>query len=333
MTDAVLSGQPDVASADRVADLPKPATPVEVRERLLDLLRRDLVGPHPDLDPDLAREVLTGVAPSTWYLTGFLGPRRKTGAASSFAAASGNDVAEEQAAEDMLEAQRAAENLSEVTPGRGDAPDEGNPESPPMRSFQPSSLGLTVLLPRDARELRARVTWGDYVTEPKLDDAVFLEAAREDAEKRGEVPKTPPRQTLHWRRIPREEKLPIPIRPGDVPQRIIVLNSASPMAPGGGLELVVSARPIDTAGIDGVKRELLAVTVFLVNSRPMTMRFRDVVFCFQARLQLDFPAGFEHRDDRASYDAPDFDERLADLHYSEVCSYAVGQYFRRLGRS
>lgn len=324
MTDTVLSGQPGAPLADRLADLPKPTTPVEIRVRLLDLLRRDLVGPHPDLDPDLAREVLTGVAPSTWYLTGFLAARRKTGAARRFAAATGTDVEEEQAAEDLLEAQRAAESLSEVTPGRGDTPDEGNPESPPMRSFQPSSLGLTVLLPRDARELRARVTWGDYVTEPKLDDAVFLEAAREDAEKRGDVPKIPPRQTLDWRRIPREEMLIITIRPSDGPQRVVVPNSASPMASGGGLELVVSARPIDTAGIDGVKRELLAVTVFLVNSRPMTMRFRDVVFCFQARLQLDFPTGFERRDDRASYDAPDFDERLADLHYSEVCSYAVG---------
>ena len=37
-----------------------------------------------------------------------------------------------------------------------------------------------------------------------------------------------------------------------------------------------------------------------------------------------FDRGFENRDDRASYDATDFDERLADLHYLDVCSYAVG---------
>ena len=97
------------------------------------------------------------------------------------------------------------------------------------------------------------------------------------------------------------------------------------MAPGGGLELVVSARETVTAGIDGVKRELLAVSVFLVNSRSEALRrFGDVAFCFQARLQLDFERGFENRDDRASYDATDFDERLADLHYRDVCSYAVG---------
>lgn len=65
---------PQGEPTDRLAGLPKPATPVAVRERLVDLLRRDLVGPHPDLDPDLAREVIAGVAPATWYLTGFLGP-------------------------------------------------------------------------------------------------------------------------------------------------------------------------------------------------------------------------------------------------------------------
>src|SRR5215831_3005538 len=145
-----LPAQPIATMTDRLVGLPKPATPVTVRERLLDLLRRDLVGPHPDLDADLAREVLTRVAPSTWYLTGFLGPRRKGAATHRVQAAAGSDIAKEEAAEDLIEAQRSSEGLSEVAPGRGDAPDEGNPESPPVRSFQPSSLGLTVLLPRDA---------------------------------------------------------------------------------------------------------------------------------------------------------------------------------------
>ncbi len=315
-----LPAQPIAAPTDRLAALPQPTTPVAVRERLVDLLRRDLVGPHPDLDPDLAREVIAGVAPSTWYLTGFLAPKRDAGTVRA-----GNaEVAAEQAAEDLLETQRGSESLSEVTQSKGVAPDEGQPESPPTRSFQPSSIGLTVLLPRDAQALQARVSWGDYVTEPRLDDAVFIETARAAAEERGEVPKAPKWDTLDWRRIPREESLPIVIPLGDRPQRIIIPNSVAPMAVGGGLELVVSARPIDSADIDGVKRELLAVSVFLVNARPHTIRFRDVAFCFQARLQLYFAEGFERRDDRASYDSDEADERLADLHYRDVCSYAVG---------
>ena len=62
---------------DALSTLPKPASPVEVRERLMNLMRRDLVGAHPDLDPGLDREIISGTSPSTWYLTGFLAPRRK----------------------------------------------------------------------------------------------------------------------------------------------------------------------------------------------------------------------------------------------------------------
>ncbi len=322
---ATVPAAPAVLPTDRFAGLPKPASPVAVRERLIDLLRRDLVGPHPELDPDLAREVLSGSSPSNWYLTGYLGPRRKTGAARRLASVTGSEAAEEEAAEDLLEAQRSSEGMEEGAPGPGAAADDGSAERPPVRSFEPSSLGLTVLLPRDARALQARITWGDYVTEPRLDDTVFLPEAREAAEARGEKPKEPLRSSVDWRRIPREERLPIPLNPGDAPQSIVIPDSAAPMSPGGGLELVVSARETETAGIDGVKRELLAVSVFLVNARPEALRrFGDVAFCFQARLQLDFPQGFERRDDRASYDAEGFDERLADLHYRDVCSFAVG---------
>lgn len=67
------------------------------------------------------------------------------------------------------------------------------------------------------------------------------------------------------------------------------------------------------------------MSVFLVNARSEALRrFGDVAFCFQARLELHFPGGFAARDDRASYDSADFDERLADLHYSDVFSFAVG---------
>ena len=311
--------------ADRLISLPRPTSPVAVRDRLIDLLRRDLVGPHPDLDPDLAREVFTGVSPSNWYLTGYLGPRRKTGAVRRLASVQGSETAQEEASEDLLSAQRGSEGMEQGAPGPGAAVDDGSTERPPTRSFEPSSLGLTVLLPREARELQARVTWGDYVTEPPLDEAVFLPAAREEAEARGEKPKAPQRNTLNWRRIPREVRLPVPVRSGEKPQEIVIPDSAAPMSPGGGLQLVVSAREIDAPAIDGVKRKLLAVSVFLVNARPEALkRFGDVAFCFQARLELHFPGGFEHRDDRASYDADDRDERLADLHYRDVFSYAVG---------
>ena len=210
--------------------------------------------------------------------------------------------------------------------GQGAAADDGSAERPPVRSFEPSSLGLTVLLPRDARELQARVTWGDYVTEPRLDDAVFLPEAREAAEARGEKPKAPQRNTVDWRRIPREERLPIPLHPGDAPQRIVIPDSAAPMAPGGGLELVVSARD-DRDGRHRRRQTRTARGLGLSGQCPprgaAPFRRRRLLFPGAAATRL------RRRASNAATTAPpttptDFDERLADLHYRDVCSFAVG---------
>lgn len=312
---------------DALSILPKPASPVDVRERLMDLLRRDLVGAHPDLDPDLDREIISGTSPSTWYLTGFLAPRRKDTRERRAEKILGNGDADDEKAEAQLDALRSAEGMELGAPGSGSAVDDGASERPPMRSFVPSSLGLTVLLPRSAKTLQARVTWGDYVTEPPLDKAVFLPDEREKAVQAGEQPKEPPKSSLDWRRIPREEFLTIDLATlqEGIPQHIVVPESAAPQVPGGGLELVVTVRPAQTASIDGIRDDVLAVSVFLVNARPETYRrFGDIAFCFQARLELHTVEGFAPRDDRASYDASDFDERLADLHYRDVYSFAVG---------
>lgn len=312
---------------DALSMLPKPTAPVEVRSRLLDLMRRDLVGPHPDLDPDLDREIISGTSPSTWYLTGFLAPRRKSAVERRADAVLGKDGEDEEVSEAQLDALRSAEGMEQGATGKANAADEGHSERPPMRSFVPSSLGLTVLLPVSAKKLEARISWGDYVTEPPLDEAVFLPEAREKATEAGEAPKEPPKNSLDWRRIPREESVTINLDglTHGAPYPIIVPNSAAPQVPGGGLELVVTVRAAQTAGIDGVRNDVLAVSVFLVNSRSETLRrFGDVAYCFQARLELHHETGFAARDDRASYDAEDFDERLADLHYCDVFSYAVG---------
>src|SRR6202043_1963590 len=152
------------APVDRLTLMPRPTSAVDVRSRLLEMLRRDLVGPHPDLDSDLSREVFSGTSPSTWYLTGYLGPRRQGFKGQRIKAALG-EAADQEQSELQLEAQRGSEGMEEGAPGPGNAADEGATERPPVRSFDPSSLGLTVLLPRHATALEARITWGDYVTE------------------------------------------------------------------------------------------------------------------------------------------------------------------------
>lgn len=304
-------------AVDRLSTLPPPATPVEVRERLLEMLRRDLVGAHPDLDSDLEHEVLQGTSPSTWYLTGFLFPHRETPIEKRAA------LIEEEQSELALEEQRATEGMEQGAAGQPTSQDQQPSEPPPRRSFEPSSIGLTVLLPRSATSLEARVTWGDYVTEPPLESALVNPEEREDASKEGRALNEPPKSSLAWRRLPRERLITIPLKLGAT--EIIVPESAAPAYPGGALKLTVLVRETHTAGIDGKQRNLLAVSVFLVNRRAEALRrYGDLAACFQARLQLNSDVGFEPKDDRASYDSDDFDQRLADLHYADVASYATG---------
>ena len=106
------------SASDHLSTLANPSNPVGVRGRFFALLRRDLVGPHPDLDPDLAREVLAGTKPSTWYPTGFLGPRVKTASERRLAKIVGSDAAQEEVAEDLLETQRASEAVEEGATGK-----------------------------------------------------------------------------------------------------------------------------------------------------------------------------------------------------------------------
>ncbi|MBM4320226.1 MAG: hypothetical protein FJ125_09750 [Deltaproteobacteria bacterium] len=92
-----------------------------------------------------AREVLP-TAPSKWYLAGFLVPygapaRQRT-----------DDTADEE-----LDQQGGA--------GQGD--DEEAPErGPARRSFFPSSMGLSVLVPAGTEELALTLDWGDYEALP-----------------------------------------------------------------------------------------------------------------------------------------------------------------------
>src|ERR1700680_2860833 len=126
----------------------------EVREQILDSLILDLVGPVATLTAGsyLQREILPGsTAPLRWYLSGFLAP---------FAA-----KPEEKTDED------SGEQIDLIPPKTG-LDDEAAPESASSRKTPfPSSMGLSVLIPRECRSISAIVTWGDYQAVMK-DEAV-----------------------------------------------------------------------------------------------------------------------------------------------------------------
>src|SRR5215471_6694589 len=284
---------------------------VDVRAKLVDLMRRDLIGPHPDLDPDLAREVLQDEKPSRWYVGGFIVP-----VYDGVAPAEDEDKEEaaEEAGDDLLGSETLDSSLD------GDADEKDSADQPPRDRFLPSSIALTVILPETVREVTVRATWGDYKTEPPLPDALLIpDYSAVEGEKKPEKP-----ASLRWVRIPGEATIKLDVtrsRSG-----IALAGSAAPQRPGGGLEIAVHQRPLTQTTPEGTSERLRVVTIFLVNRRKRAKApYTDVAYAFQARLELQCGEGFWPRCSLSTYDSDEFDLRLGDLHYRDVSEYAVGR--------
>ena len=156
---------------------PNPASSAnasEVRERLEEALRLNLIGPGSD--GPLAEEELPGwIRPSSWYLTGFLIPHR---------------APPEQRSDDDAE----DDSLGEVPEGAGLTEESAEDLKAAKRGFFPSSIGLSFLVGAGAESLTATVRWGDY-------------AKGESTEARDRDGKPFP----VWRRTPRSESVPLPL--------------------------------------------------------------------------------------------------------------------------
>ena len=118
-----------------------PADSLEVRARLVEALKLDLVGPW--AGHELAAEQLPGrERPSNWYVAGFLIP---TGTPPDRSADADED-----------------DDLDTVPESAG-LPEESNDERKAARkAFFPSSIGLSFLVSGACRELAVTVRWGDY---------------------------------------------------------------------------------------------------------------------------------------------------------------------------
>ena len=115
--------------------------PQEVRARLVDALKLDLVGPW--TSHEYADEKLPGwVRPSNWYLTGFLipigTPPEKSG-----------DIDEDEDMEEIPEKAGLAEESSEERKAA-------------KKGYFPSSMGLSFLVQKETRSVEVLVRWGDY---------------------------------------------------------------------------------------------------------------------------------------------------------------------------
>lgn len=292
-----------------------PTTSADVRTHLVDTLRRDLVGPRPDGDAALQAEVLP-VSPSSWYLTGYLKPRRQP---------------------DRVETNPAAmEGELGANQGGADGGDDGQDDVvATARTFRPSSIGISALLPSGTPSIEVRATWGDYAA---LDLPVAgapgtdVEADGDPASRREPAAAAPPTSDVprqdapgqgtlnarRWRRTPRAVSRDVPLNPD-------ATLTPHDLPGSGGLHLAVICRPVRLT-IDEAPRDLLAVQVFLVNDRPLSpvATLADEMYAFQAGLELRCAPGFVARPDLRGAAGGDWDQQVNDLHFAGVGELAVG---------
>lgn len=284
-----------------------PRQSVDVRASIVREFRRDLVGPGPGPDDaDLAHERLNE-APSRWYLTGFIAP-----------ASDAPDLDEDDPS--VQEEMELGSEEPETVGAGGAAGDRDLPEAPVMRRrVQPSSIGLTLLLPVHVTEIETIVTWGDYQTEPPLPPELLTPT--EDGSPTPDRRKAP---ETEWVRKPQERRVAVPL--DSIRRTVPVPDSSTPQRGGGRLELDVLAREYAFDAPNGSRQHVRAVTVFLVNRRATSRkRYADLSYVFQARIELRCPDGIVPRHDLSGYRLDDEDVRIADLQYRDVAEYAVGR--------
>jgi hypothetical protein len=264
-------------------------TSAEIREGLVDALKLDLVGPEPGSEHE--KETLP-MPPSRWYLTGFLVPFM--------------------APESQRREVTSDDELDLV--GSAGADDDAQPERASARKvFLPSSIGMSVLVSPETKSLRVTAQWGDYN---------LVEDGGRAKEGNGNGGGT--KSIQYWKRTQRAETVEVALPPANGRSTFKEIPNSK------GLRIVTSVRAVRmTKGANGSEPLLpegaRAVAVFLVNYRPPAPDQRkDEGLIFQACLKVHSDQSLVARPNLRGFDTDDWDERVADLQYRDVCEFAVG---------
>ncbi len=169
------------------------------------------------------------------------------------------------------------------------------------RSYLPSSLGLSVLVPLRKQELQAIVRYGEY-----------LRIEPEEGARHGSLPQ--------WRRNPHEEILTIELG-NKVPAHGVV-----PVPNSRGVEVVWSLRGVPDGDTDGgLPKGTQSLSIFVVNRRKASPdEVRDEGLIFQVELEVQSERSFIARPNLHSLESDDWDERVADLQYRNSFEFSVG---------
>lgn len=271
----------------------------EARTKLIETIRLDLIGP--DNDHECASELLPE-SPTKWYLTGYLMP---TGAP-----------------EEHRFDSESLEEIGATTPAKD--PGAGEEDSQPTdtasaKSYLPSSVGISVLIPAGMKEFKATARWGDYrweSDEEEIPDEPIGDPEHGYAPAEGKV------VVKGYRRESREESLPISLAELEdgIPFPKLIPNT-------GGLSFVFIKRTIHRCHALGLPAGTCTLSAFLANYREPDTKKKYLKCVFQAELELSATVSFLNQPDLrglSNIGNQDWDERLADLQYREIQEFAIG---------
>ncbi len=252
-------------------------TSLDVRDRLVNALRLDLVGPG--AGHALHDERLPGwVRPSNWYLTSFLIPSGTPPDRSA-------DADEE-------------DDFQLVPESAGLVEESSDERKAAKKGYFPSSMGLSFLVPKDAKALTVTVRWGDYAI--------------------AEITDGDGKTTSVWQRTAREATETLLFTGArDVPPRNVSVT--------GGLQLHLVERAIVADELaTHIPAGTRSVSIFLVNHRTPNADAPDSAYTFQTEIEVRSAHPFVPRPNLRGSLIEGWDEQVADLHYADTPEYATG---------
>ena len=164
-------------------------------------------------------------------------------------------------------------------------------------------MGLSFLVSKETEGLNVTVRWGDY--------------------RPGEAKGADGKPLAVWQRTAQERTVAVDL--AGRPDHPVPLSK--------GLRLHVVSRAVDVSRLAGLPEGVRSVSVFLVNNRasvagrldaPDSSRLVDRAYAFQAELEVGSRLPFVARPDPRGARAAEWDDQVADLHYSDTPEYAVG---------